>query len=49
MIEPYESAPPNYALQRTVDAPAPGALRRVHFSSPPRAVNGRRAAAERDR
>ena len=40
---------PNYALQRTVDAPARGALRRVQYCAPPRAVYGQRAVAERER
>jgi len=41
--------PPNYALQRTVDAPACGALRRVCYFAPPHAVLGWRAVAERGR
>jgi hypothetical protein len=40
---------PNYALQRTVDAPTRGALRRVHYFVPPRAVCACSAVAERGR
>jgi hypothetical protein len=39
----------NYALQRTVVAAARGALRRVGYFAPPRAVSGWRAVAERGR
>jgi len=39
----------NYALQRTMDAPARGALRRVGYFAPERAVTGLRAVAERGR
>jgi len=39
----------NYALQRTMDAPARGALRRGCYLAPKRAVNGQRAVAERGR
>jgi len=45
----FEHVPPNYALQRTVDAPARGALRRVGYCAPPRAVWALRAVAERGR
>ena len=38
---------PSYALQRTVDPPARGALRRVGYLAPPRAVFGWRAVTER--
>jgi hypothetical protein len=40
---------PNNALQRTVDVPARGALRRFHYFVPPRAVVGLRTVAERSR
>jgi hypothetical protein len=40
---------PNYALQRTVDAAARGALRRVGYCAPPRTGLGWRAVAERRR
>jgi hypothetical protein len=40
---------PNYALQRTLDAPTRGALRRASYFAPSRAVISQYAAAERDR
>jgi hypothetical protein len=49
LISKQRGALHNNALQRTVDAPARGALRRFHCCVPPRAVCGWRSVAERDR